>query len=133
LNFDIVSLKRNTNDTNKNYIWLSPTKCFYIRNVYKTAGSYGQKTINITDPKFITAVKRYSALLKHGEIDNFIPNTDQLGYYIMKYSYKGVGEGSYLKIIINHYINDVNKLKEISINRGTDIATLLSNYDITNV
>jgi hypothetical protein len=38
-----------------------------------------------------------------------------------------------LKVIINHYIKDVAKLTEISKNRGTDISTLLANYNITDV
>ena len=133
LNFQIVKLKRDTTDTTHNYLWLSPTKCSYIRNIYKTAGSYGKKIINITDPKFITSVRRYSALLKHGEIDALIPNDKQLGYYIQNMSYKGLGEGNVLKVIINHYINDVAYLKQISQNRGTDMNVLLENYNITNV
>jgi hypothetical protein len=38
-----------------------------------------------------------------------------------------------LKIIINHFRNDVDKLKEISDNRGTSLSTILQSYDINNV
>ena len=130
--FDIVKLKRDTKkDLSKNYIWLQFNRAQFIRNVYKTAGTYGQKVINITDPKFLVAIKRIFACQKHNEdCGVFIPNPDQLGYYIKSSSYKGIGEGAYLKIIIDHFRKDLDKIKEISENRGTSITTLISNYDI---
>jgi hypothetical protein len=134
LDFKIVKLKRDTKDLNFNYIWLAPSKIVYIRNIYKTSGSYGQKNITITDKKFTVAVKRVYACQKHGDDGCvFIPNQDQLGYYIKKATYKQIGEGNVLKIIINHFIKDIPKLTEISVNRGTNIDVLLSNYNITNV
>tara|TARA_R110000822_G_scaffold36507_5_gene102699 strand:- start:4057 stop:4869 length:813 start_codon:yes stop_codon:yes gene_type:complete len=126
--FEIVKLKRDTTDTTKNYIWLAPSKIVYIRNVYKTAGKYGQKVVTITDPKFITAIKK---VLEKSEV--FIPNENQLGYYIQKATYKQIGEGNVMKIVINHFRRDLNKIKEISESRGTSIDTILSNYDIDNV
>ena len=41
-----------------------------------------------------------------------------------------LGENLYNKIIINHFKNDLNKLKEISESRGTSIDTLHENYNI---
>lgn len=132
--FDIVKLKRDTKDTTKNYIWLAPKKVVYMRNVYKTAGSYGKKVITITDPKFMTAIKRVFACQKYNEnCGVFIPNPDQLGFYIQKATYKKLGEGNYMKIVINHFRHDLDKIKEISESRGTAIATILSNYDIENI
>jgi hypothetical protein len=130
--FDIVKLKRDTKkDLTKNYIWLQPKGIQYIRNIYKTAGTYGQKVINISDPKFLVAIRRVFACQKHNEdCGVFIPNPDQLGYYIKSSTYMKIGEGSYLKIIIDHFRKDLDKIKEISDNRGTSITTLLSNYDI---
>ena len=40
------------------------------------------------------------------------------------------GESNLLKIIINHYKDQITKLKEISMNRGTDLNTLLTSYNI---
>ena len=134
LNFKIVRFLRDTKDKTQNYIWLAPKKIVYVRNVYKTASIYGQKKITITDPKFTVAIKRVYACQKHGDDGCvFIPNIDQLGYHIMKSTYKQIGEGAVLKVIINHYIKDVAKLTEISKNRGTDISTLLANYNITDI
>jgi len=132
--FDIVKLKRDTKDTTKNYIWLSPKKAVYIRNVYKTAGTYHKKIITITDPKFMTAMKRVFACQKHNETCGvFIPNPDQLGYYISKATYKQIGEGAYFKVVVAHFRDNLDKIKEISENRGTNITTILGSYDIANV
>ena len=124
--FQIVSRKRDTKDTNFNYIWVSPTKATYIRNVYKTAKTYGQKVNVITDKPFMSAIRQ---IVKHGDID-FIPNPDQLGYYIRNATLLGIGEGKYNKIIVNHFRSNIDKLKEISNNRGTNINTILESYDI---
>ena len=134
LMFDIVLRKKYTKeDTNKNYIWISDKKAVFIRNVYKTAGTYKQKTNTITDKKFITAVKRVFACQKYSlECGVFIPNENQVGYYIQKATYKGLGEGNYVKIVLNHFRNDFDKIKEISENRGTSIDTISEFYDIKN-
>ena len=57
---------------------------------------------------------------------------DKLGYWVAKATFKGIGEGAYLKVLINAYHNGGNlqKLREISSSRGTNIETLLSNYNI---
>lgn len=134
LNFDIVKLKKQANDETKNYIWLSPKKAVYIRNVYKTAGTYGKKTITITDPKLLLALKRVVGCQKSKlDCGVFIPNPEQVGYYVLNATYKKIGEGAYFKIVVNHFRNDLDKIKEISENRGTSIATILSVYDIENV
>ena len=41
-----------------------------------------------------------------------------------------LGENIYNKIIVNHFRNNLDKLKEISESRGTSIDTLHENYDI---
>jgi hypothetical protein len=132
--FDIVDKKRLTKDTDKNYMWITPKKVVYTRNVYKTASTYGKKTDTITDPKFILAMKRvYACSKRDEECGVFIPNLSQVGYYIKKATYKQLGEGNYVKIIINHFRKDLTKLKEISDNRGSSLTTLGENYDIENL
>ena len=132
--FDIVSKKRETKDETKNYMWLSSKKVVFIRNVYKTASSYGKKTDTITDPKFILAVKRvYACSSREEACGEFIPTLSQVGYYIKKATYNQLGEGAYVKIIINHFRKDFTKLKEISESRGTSLTTLAENYDIENL
>jgi len=135
VNFKIVTRKKDMTDKNTNYIWLDvkQKKALYVRRDYKTEKTYGEKQHLITDKEFIVALKRVLACQKHNEdCGVFIPNENQVGYYIMRSSYKGIGEGAYLKILINAYKNrgNIQKLKEISDNRGTDLNTLLSNYNI---
>lgn len=126
LRFKIVDRKKDTADTSFNYIWLSPKKAEYIRNVYKTSDTYGKKVNIITDKPFMSAVRK---LMK----DKWeAPAMEQIPYIIKKATLLGIGEGNYNKIIINKFRDNVDKLKEISNNRGTSITTLLDVYDITN-
>lgn len=142
LNFDFVKFKRDTKDTSKNYLWYSSKSktVHYIRNVYKTAKivkpngeitGYGQKIIKITDPKFIKVMK---ILVNYEKKEQkpviFIPNIDTLQYHIKKMTYDNLGETMYFKVVVNHFRNDPNMLKQISDNRGTDIKTILESYDI---
>ena len=133
--FDIVRRKKYTKeDKTKNYIWLSDTFVEYIRNDYKTAAIYGQNIIRIKDKKFITAIRRVFACQRHNEeCGVFIPNENQLGYYLKKATLGGIGEAAYNKIIINHFRTDIDKLKQISKSRGTSISTLLEFYDIADI
>ena len=135
VNFTITTRKKDMTNQNKNYIWLDvrQKKAVYVRRDYKTEKTYGEKRHVITDKEFIVALKRVLACQKHNEeCGVFIPNENQIGYYIMRATYKGIGEGAYLKILINAHKNggNIQKLKEISDNRGTDLNTLLSNYNI---
>ena len=131
--FDIVRFKRDTQDTDRNFMWVSNKKVVYTRNQYKTADTYGKKTITITDPKLVVAMKRILAHQKYDEAKGvFIPTLSQVGYYIKKATYDQIGEGAYMKIVVNKFRNNLDKIKEISENRGTDINTILTNYDIEN-
>lgn len=134
LHFDLVNRKMDANDPNKNYIWLRNKTATYIRNVYKTAGSYGQKVHKITDPKFVFAIRRVMGLQRSGLGEGtFIPTESQVGYYVMRSTYKELGEGKYVKIVIDAHRDNLQKLREISENRGTSIDELLFSYDIKHV
>jgi len=141
LDFTIISKKRDATDKNKNYMWLqnSKGKATFIRNVYKTAvihapdgeHGYGQKVNNITDKRFIIALRRVLGCQKSGlDCGTFIPTKSAIAYHLIKATYKQLGEGKYFKIVVNHFRNNLDKLKEISENRGTDLKTILNFYDI---
>lgn len=134
LDFTIIKRKKDANDTTKNYIWLQSGKVTYIRNRYKTDKTYKKKVNVITNKQFITAIRRVlgcqDSELKCGI---FIPNKSSIAYYIIKATYKQLGEGKYVKIIINHFRKNLDKLKEISENRGTSLNEILKSYDIDNV
>ena len=134
--FKIVTRKKDMVDKTKNYIWLDVRhkKALYVRNDYKTSGTYGEKRNTITDTRFIVALKRVLACQRHHEdCGVIIKNPDHVGYYVQKSSYKNVGEGAYLKIAIDAHRShgDTQKLLEIAQNRGTDVHTLLASYDKT--
>ena len=142
LDFTIVSRKKDATDSKTNYMWLQNTrgKAIFIRNVYKTATinapdgtnhGYGQKVNNITEKKFIIALRRVLGCQKSGlDCGTFIPTKSAIAYHLQKATYKQIGEGKYFKIVVNHFRNNLDKLKEISENRGTDLKTILNSYDI---
>lgn len=126
LHFKLITRKKEAKDKSFNYIWLSPKKVEYIRNVYKTANNYGQKLYIITDKAFMSAVRR---LIK----DNWeAPAMEQIPYLIKKATLMGIGEGNVNKVIVNHYRDNIDMLKQISERRGTSLTTLLDSYDIAN-
>jgi hypothetical protein len=129
LNFKIISQLINATDPELNYMVPMKSKVYYVRNKYKTAATYGPKQDIITDPDFILAIKRIQALNKDGH-NVIIPNENTIAYRVQSLSYQNLGEGAIIKIIINHFRDDIDELKKISMNRGTAIQTLLDNYDI---
>lgn len=134
--FDIVTRKKDVNlkdqDDDKNYIWLAKDKAVYYRKDYKTAWKYGRKENVIKDKKLLMALRRVFACQKHNESCGvFIPTLSQADYYIKKATYKNLGEGKYFKIAVKHFKNDLQKLKEMSENRGTSIDTISNFYDVS--
>jgi len=135
VNFELVPFKRDIKENKDiNYLWYSKRakKATLYRRNYKTAGKYGMKTDTITDPKFLNAIKEIFECRKKGieGCDVFIPNKENVGYYVMKSTLDNLGETLYNKIIVNHFRNNLDKLKEISESRGTSLNTLYENYDI---
>lgn len=129
LNFKIISQLVNANDPELNYMVPMKSKVYYVRNKYKTVATYGPKQDVITDPDFIIAIKKIQAMNKDGH-NAIIPNENTLAYRVQSLSYQNLGESAMIKIVINHFRNDIDELKRISMNRGTAIQTLLDNYDI---
>ena len=135
VNFELVPFKRDTKENKDiNYLWYSKRakKATLYRRNYKTAGKYGMKTNTITDPKFLNAIKQIFECRKKGieGCDVFIPNKENVGYYVKKSTLDNLGEGLYNKIVLNHFRNNLDKLTEISKSRGTSLDTLYENYDI---
>jgi hypothetical protein len=126
LNFTIVNLKRDTKDPERNFMWLERNKVTFIRNNYKTSGTYGTKIDVIKDEDFVAAIKKMK--LKIGT-DNFIPNEDNVGYFVKKSTYKEIGEGAYFKILVNANRGNLQELKKMGESRGTDLNTIATNYD----
>jgi hypothetical protein len=134
VNFELVPFKRDTKENKDiNYLWYSKRakKATLYRRNYKTAGKYGMKTDVITDPKFLNAIKEiFECRKKDEDCGIFIPNKQNVGYFVKRATLNNLGENLYNKIIINHFRNNLDKLKEISESRGTSLDTLHENYDI---
>ena len=134
VNFELVPFKRDIKaNPDINYLWFSKRakKATLYRRNYKTVKKHGIKIDTITDSKFLNAIKQIFECRKTGEdCGVFIPNKENVGYFVKKATLDNLGENIYNKIIINHFKNDLNKLKEISESRGTSIDTLHENYNI---
>ena len=131
LMFDIVDTKTETvADRCKNYLWVNKSKkCItYIRNLYKTAKTYGQKSYDIKNERFIRAVKCCQKMQYAFPICD---DPSLIGYHITKMSFNKLGESNCLKIIINHYRDNYQKIKEISQRRGTNMKVLMESYNIS--
>ena len=131
LMFDIVDTKTETlADRCKNYLWVNKSKkCItYIRNLYKTAKIYGQKSYDIKNERFIRAVKCCQKMQYAFPICD---DPSLIGYHITKMSFNKLGESNCLKIIINHCRDNYQKIKEISQRRGTNMKVLMESYNIS--
>jgi len=118
----VVKSKKQTNNTD-NFFIVGRKQVTYLRNAYKTADKYGTKTHVITNPKFVSAISHLSDLLKPTDnIDRVIKKiTADIGH---------INEGTIVKIVLREN-NSMNSLSRISKNRGSDIRTLVENYNIT--
>ena len=118
----VVKSKKQTNNTD-NFFTVGRKQVTYIRNNYKTADKYGTKTHVITNPKFLTAISHLNYLLQPSDnIDRIIKKiTEGIG---------GITQSVIAKIVLRES-NSMAGLKKISKNRGSDINTLVENYNIT--
>ena len=118
----VVKSKKQTNDT-ENFFIVGKNQVVYLRHKYKTADKYGLKSHIIKNKKFVSAISHLNYLLQPSDnIDRVIKKiTEDIG---------GITESTILKVVLK-YSNNMNALKKISRNRGTDINTLIQNYNIT--
>ena len=118
----VVKSKKETNETD-NFFIVGRKQVTWIRNKYKTVEKYGSKTHVIKNEKFLTAIKTLDYLLRENDnIDRVIKKiTNDFG---------GINEGTIAKVVLRHN-NTMNGLRRISRNRGTDMTTLVENYNIT--
>ena len=135
LAIEIVTKKRDASNKMINYLWVSPKKIVYIRNNYKTVASYGVKEHVIMDKKFTLAIKFLLKCQIKNESNKlcFFPNMEQAGYVVKKASYQQLGSSTYFKIAVDTHRNDLQKIKQMGINRGTATDTIADNYDINNL
>ncbi len=119
----------------ENYLIHNKNKVILDINDYKTDKSFGSKSINITDKKFIQELKK----LNLNENDYLISKkngdklkSSSLGEKIMKLSINNLGEAKMFKILIGHLLDkkDFNKIEELVKSRGTSMNTILKSYNV---
>jgi hypothetical protein len=127
LNLQMV-LKKTDAIGKKNYIVVRASSILYIRRDYKTFDRYGEKMYIIRSPSLTTAAQE---LISRGE-DMLLPNTSNLTQEIKKYTYKGLSESDYMKIIVSDIDLNKNyrKLDEIGRKRGTSVPVIISEYNL---
>ena len=122
--FELVKRKADVKNDKKNYMWLAKGKATYYRRDYKTADTYKEKINVIKDKAFLNALAKVKFPL--------ISNPSNVGYFVKKMSFKELGEGSLVKIVVNdaREKGDLNELTRISKDRGTDLCTIATSYNI---
>ena len=131
---DIIIVRDKKHITNDdNYFVVLKTRVIWVRNVYKTAGKYGSKSITIKNIKFMKSLNA----LQRGDNAPLLINASggriadgTIGYFIQNLTLDRIGEGNIAKIIMKHNEGNYNKLTELSNHRGTNVETLISRYNI---
>ena len=111
-----------------NHLIISNNKVEFVRNEYKTSRKYGQLVRLLTDKKLVKELKAFLGKDKTKQL----LDSKQIDHEIRKYTYQGLSESEYLKVILRHFTNPLNvtKLYEIQNSRGTDINVILKNYNL---
>ena len=120
--------KKLKNDTN--YLIIRSKDIQYVRNIYKTKKCYGVKTDIITNKKFVFALKQIG--IKPLIVDKNNEKIDLLhiGAYIKRLSAFNLGEINIFKSVVKD--STISSLDKFSNHRGTNINTILENYNINN-
>ena len=123
--FEVVKRRADVKDDHKNYIWHGGRgKAVFYRRDYKTDKTYKEKINVFQDKRLLMALSK----AKHP----IIKNADQVGYYVKKATFKELGEGALMKVIVNdaRERGDLNELTRISKDRGTDLCTIATSYNV---
>ena len=125
LNLTIAERKDEIPDTG-NWLLIDDDKVIFVRNDYKTFGTYGQLIFDIQQKLFIKHVK---TLFKKG--DTKLLKSKTFDKEIRGYTMKGLSETEICKIVIHHFLtsNRYSEVLEISKRRGTSLDALLQNYN----
>ena len=106
-------------ETDGNYLIYEYGVCVYVRNIYKTVRTYGQKRHYIRDPKFIHA---YSLCTPF--------NTTNIGNFLKLKLL--MSEADIFKMRIKEFEEngDTEGIQILAESRGTNINTVLSHYNL---
>ena len=122
-NKDLVArVVNNEADINQkeNFLFIREKDVVYIRNDYKTNDTYGMKQDVIVAKKLFNAVK---------EVDKLLENDGNLDRQVKKVT-NGINQSTLFKMLITQN-NNLKAISKASKNRGTNMDTIASSYDIT--
>ena len=139
----IVSSKWHATDPEENYLIHRKNDSVFVRNNYKTKSVYGTKRHAFRTVKINRAIRNFVEekggfpedgspiwLLSTGH--NKRVKDTSVHKFIRARTYQGLCEGDYNKIAVSQInkLGDFSKLKRLSDNRGTSIATLITEYHL---
>ena len=121
-NKDLVArVVNNEADINQkeNFLFIREKDVVYIRNDYKTNDTYGMKQDVIVAKKLFNAIKEVDSLLVDGNLDRQVKKVTN-----------GINQSTLFKMLITQN-NNLKSIAKASKNRGTNMDTIASSYDIT--
>ena len=118
----VLRVVNNESDLNddENFLFIREKDIVYIRNDYKTNDTYGMKQDIIKSKKVFNAVQ---------ELDNLLENNDNLDRQVKKVT-GGINQSTLFKMLVAQN-NNLKSIAKASKNRGTNMDTIASSYDIT--
>jgi len=128
LNVVITKLRNVANNKNDNYLYINnkQKRVEYIRNIYKTDATYGQKINIITDLDFINKISQLKQKYLLETKDKQRINQTSLNKVVSRMTLNNLGTANYFKILSTSV--DKKDLNKLSNNRGTDVKTIINNY-----
>jgi hypothetical protein len=135
---NLIYVKKIPDDKqDENYLVHKKNKVILDINDYKTDKSFGSKSIDITDDRFIKELKdinpkdnTYIISKKNGEKLKLSSFNERL----LNLSIDKLGEAKLFKILIAHLLDkkDFKKIEELVNSRGTSMNTIMKSYNIHN-
>ena len=141
LNLKIIGADRRRipHSDKQNYLVLRKRSVSVIRNDYKTASTYKQKKNVVQGTRIVKAVQNLldERDVKLGKEDIYLLSPkklheDSLAKKIRSYTLNGISETDMNKIVVSELtdLKQINKLREVSANRGTSLEVLLNEYHL---
>ena len=144
----IVSRKSQAKDKSENYLILRKNDICFVRNNYKTAATYGKKENCFKNKRLRKAIihhiekqtgepyvfPHYSRVHLLATKDNKRVKEDSIHSFIRKSTFQNLTESDYFKVAVSRIKSlgggGYKALKEMSANRGTQVDTILAEYNI---
>lgn len=136
LKIKIVFSKKEAKDKSFNYLIVYKNKIDFVRNVYKTVDTYGIKTNAITSNKFKSMVDKFSdgnsVYLFTDMSARPLTESPELSSAIKRSTIDHMSESDVFKMVVTHIDKkgNLNKLKQVSKNRGTSVNNIMEYYHI---